>query len=352
MQWDLYCRIVDNFGDIGVAWRLAADLAGRGHSVRLAVDDAGPLAWMAPRGAAGVEVVGWNAGPSASPDAVVELFGGGRPTTAWQGTGRLPVLVNLEHLSAEQYVERSHALPSPTQRPGEPPSTTWFFYPGFTTGTGGLLREPGLLDRRRAFGSGDDWLASIGLAPRAGERRVSLFCYRNDAVPELLAALADRPTLLLLAPGPATEQVVSCLGPALARGFLRAAPLPLLSQREFDLVLWSSDLNFVRGEDSQVRAAWAGSPFVWQAYVQDDGAHAAKVDAFLTGFLAGAPQDLAGTVRSLFARWNGLDGGGVVAPAIEAPAAAWSAHCARWRDELAAQDDLVTRLVRFVESKR
>ena len=79
---DLFCRVVDNFGDIGFAWRLACDLAGRGESVRLAVDDASALAWMAPRGAGGVEVVGWSDQAPVVADVVVELFGGGRPASA------------------------------------------------------------------------------------------------------------------------------------------------------------------------------------------------------------------------------------------------------------------------------
>ena len=79
MRWDLYCRVVDNFGDAGVAWRLATDLARRGERVRLAIDDARPLAWMAPAGASGVEVVDWSEPATTAPDAIVELFGGGLP---------------------------------------------------------------------------------------------------------------------------------------------------------------------------------------------------------------------------------------------------------------------------------
>jgi uncharacterized repeat protein (TIGR03837 family) len=353
MQWDLYCRVVDNFGDVGVAWRLAADLAGRGESVRLAVDDASALAWMAPHGAPGVDVVGWYDGPSAAPDVVVELFGAGRPVPAWPAGSKLPVLVNVEHLSAEGYVERSHGLPSPVARPGEPASTTWFFYPGFTPATGGLLREPGLLERRRAFGAGTDWLASIGVETRPGERRVSLFCYRNEAVPALLEALSASPTLLLLAPGPAADQAAACLGAGLARGRLRATRLPLLAQPDFDRLLWSCHLNFVRGEDSLVRAVWAGVPFVWQPYVQEDRAHAAKLAAFLDRFLAAAPAELARAVRELFQRWNALGAGSLAALGADAALTAiWPTHCARWRDGLAAQDDLTRRLLRFVESKR
>ncbi|MEO8311256.1 MAG: elongation factor P maturation arginine rhamnosyltransferase EarP [Caldimonas sp.] len=353
MQWDLYCRVVDNYGDIGVAWRLAADLAGRGESVRLAVDDASALAWMAPQGAPRVEVVRWDDGPSPAPDVVVELFGAGRPPTAFPANSRTPVIVNVEHLSAEPYAERSHRLPSPAHAPGEPASTTWFFFPGFTEATGGLLREPGLLERRRAFGLGDEWLASIGVTTRDGERRVSLFSYRNDAVGELLDELATAPTLLLLAPGDIAEQVAADLGPSLARGMLRALRLPLLPQGDFDRLMWSCQLNFVRGEDSLVRAFWAGAPFVWQLYVQDDGAHGAKLAAFLERFLAGAPPGLAAALRALFARWNGTGGGSLAAPLSDPTLrAAWLAHCSRWREGLASQDDLATRLLRFVEGKR
>ncbi len=353
MQWDLYCRVVDNFGDIGVAWRLAAQLAERGESVRLAVDDARALAWMAPRGAPPVEVVGWNAGPSAAPDVVVELFGGGRPRAAWPAAARPPLLVNVEHLTAERYAERSHGLPSPTARPGEAPTTTWFYFPGFSPESGGLLREPGLIERRRAFGDGAAWLASIGIAAKPDERRVVLFCYRNDAIPELLDALARSPTLLLLTPGPALEQVSAQLGPSLARGALRAAAVPWLAQDDFDRLLWSSHLNLVRGEDSFVRAIWAGTPFVWQLYVQDDDAHRVKLDAFLERYLLAVDATLVGAVRAAFACWNGASAGSLAALAADSPCAgAWSAHALAWRDALARQSDLATRLLAFVEGRR
>ena len=353
MQWDLYCRVVDNFGDIGVAWRLAADLAARGETVRLAIDDASALAWMAPEGARRVEVVGWNEGPSPTPDVVVELFGAGRPALAWPIGAERPLLVNVEHLSAEAYVERSHGLPSPVRRPGEPATTTWFFYPGFTPATGGLLREPRLLERRRAFGCGDDWLASIGITPRAGERRISLFCYRNDVIAELLDALSTTPTLLLLAPGAAANQVAAHLGPSLASGAMRAVRLPLLSQADFDRLLWACQLNFVRGEDSLVRAFWAGKPFVWQPYVQDDGAHVAKLAAFLDRFLAGATPELDDSLRDTYLRWNGAGGRALAALSADATtASAWAAQCRRWRQALAEQADLTSRLLRFVGARR
>ena len=355
MQWSLFCRVVDNFGDIGFAWRLAADLAGRGEKVRLAVDDRSALAWMAPAGANRVEVVDWSAGAAPSSDVLVETFGCGFPEVVDAQLGpiaRLPICINVEHLSAEAYVERSHGLPSPRFVGAGVPLPTWFFYPGFGANTGGLLREPQLLEQRQRFGDGRDWLATHGARRSDGERCVSLFCYRNPALNALLSALSEKPTLLLLTPGPATLQTLALLGPGLRRGQLRALPLPLLAQADFDRLLWSCDLNFVRGEDSLVRAIWSGAPFVWQAYPQDDRAQVAKLKAFLDRFLHGAPAPLAASVRATFALWNGLAETDPPARFSIPDTTAWSAHCHGCRRRLGAQTDLTSSLLEFVASKR
>ena len=117
MRWDLFCRVIDNFGDIGVCWRLAADLAARGDTVRLWVDDARALAWMAPQGAPRVEVHAWAESAQAEPaEVVVEAFGCDPPeafVARMAARTAPPRWINLEYLSAEPYVERSHRLPSP-----------------------------------------------------------------------------------------------------------------------------------------------------------------------------------------------------------------------------------------------
>lgn len=354
MRWSIFCRVVDNYGDIGFAWRLSADLAARREAVRLFVDDRRALAWMAPAGAAGVDVLDWDDAGAGASEVLVETFGCGFPDhveTGLAAATQPPVCLNVEHLSAESFVERSHGLPSPRiSRAGET-RTTWFFYPGFGERTGGLLREPGLLQRQHEFGDGREWLAGLGIERREAERCVSLFCYRNPALDALLDTLGEAPTLLLLTPGPATEQAQALLGPGLHRGGLRAVCLPALPQSDFDRLLWSCDLNFVRGEDSLVRAIWAGVPFVWQIYAQDDGAHAVKLEAFLDRFVLGAPAPLAATVRKTFLAWNGLDRGPEGGFALPDPAA-WSGHCRSWRDRLAARPDLVSTLLEFVTSKR
>jgi uncharacterized repeat protein (TIGR03837 family) len=350
MQWDLFCRVIDNYGDVGVCWRLAADLGSRGESVRLWIDDASALAWMAPEGAAGVEVLAWTGTPAqVEPgEVVVEAFGCDPPpdfVRRMAEAQKRPVWVNLEYLSAEDYVERSHGLPSPQLGGPGAGLTKWFFYPGFSERTGGLLREPGLIDARAAFDR-DHWLAAQGVRRREGERVVSLFCYDNPALPDLLRALAAEPTLLLLTPG-AARQAAAVLPADGCLGALRSHALPWLPQPGYDRLLWSCDLNFVRGEDSFVRAHWAGAPFVWHIYPQHDGAHAAKLDAYLDRLLDGAPESLVREVHALWHGWNGLDLWPPHLPLYRD----WADTCARWRDRLLAQDDLTTQLLRFVRQK-
>ena len=328
MNWDLFCRVIDNYGDVGVAWRLSADLAARGESVRLWLDDVSALAWMAPEGAAGVEVLPWDHVPEQIGDVVIELFGCDLPDAILQRMAARPTAprwINLEYLSAEPYVERSHGLASPQFSGPARGLTKHFFYPGFTERTGGLLREPGLLT---AEFDAQAWLAALGIVRRGGERLVSLFAYPTADVEKLVSLLSDAPTLILACPGKFAQ-------PPLPTN-VRWQALPYRPQSEYDRLLRTCDLNFVRGEDSFVRAQWAGKPFVWQIYPQDDGAHGPKLEAFLSLYRPGS------STEALFRAWNGLGEWPAALPSLDtAPARAW-------RAQLARQADLLTQLQGFV----
>ncbi|MCM5680408.1 elongation factor P maturation arginine rhamnosyltransferase EarP [Schlegelella sp. S2-27] len=354
MQWDIFCRVIDNFGDIGVCWRLGADLGRRGEQVRLWVDDPSALAWMAPDGAPGVDVCVWaQATPLPDPgDVVVEAFGCELPPAFVERMARRqppPAWINLEYLSAEDYVERSHGLPSPQFSGPGAGLRKHFFYPGFSERTGGLIREPGLIEARLAFDR-DAWLAQQGYARRTDEQVVSLFCYDNAALPALLAHLTETPTLMLVTPGLAAAQVARLLGltpqpgGGADSGLLRLGWLPPLPQAQFDRLLWACDFNFVRGEDSFVRAQWAGQPFVWQIYPQGDGAHEIKLEAFLDRFLRHAEPGVGERIRGLWRAWNGMAPGLGPWP----PADAWRSAVKSWRDALLAQPDLGSQLLGFV----
>lgn len=375
MQWDIFCRVVDNFGDIGVCWRLSRDLAARGEQVRLWVDDPSALAWMAPQvdhqglGAPGIQVVPWVDGQAMPPgvqpgDVVIEAFGCHPPDdfVARMHRPAPPCWVNLEYLSAEDYVERSHGLASPMWSGVAAGLHKRFFYPGFTPRTGGLLREPGLLHMRDQCAQDPMWRAQAsqrwGIDLRDHERLVTLFCYEGAPVSACLDALVQTgvPCQVLLTPGPATRQALAwraaCPSPPTPT-HLRLTELPPLPQPAFDHLLWLSDFNVVRGEDSAVRALWAERPHLWHIYPQDDGVHANKLDAFMDRWLDGWPDDIGTPVRQLWGAFNGLAPQALLAPALTAlwhgPAwAQWQALSRQSAANLARQDDLVTQLLDFV----
>ncbi|MBD9390723.1 elongation factor P maturation arginine rhamnosyltransferase EarP [Acidovorax sp. ACV01] len=377
LQWDVFCRVIDNFGDIGVCWRLVAQLAARGHRVRLWVDDASALQWMAPTGCPGVELRAWGSPPpgpdEAPPDVMVEAFGCeiapdfiayiAYQSSAKGQEDRKPVWINLEYLSAESYVERHHKLSSLLSSGPGAGWTRWFFYPGFTHATGGLLRERDLMARREAFDRGT-WRAkhasAFGLGDGGPEQRwVSLFCYEPAALPELLWHCQAQPTQLLVTPGRPTAAVRAALAEdgvqnmsqighqrlSGGREQLLISYLPPRPQPAFDEMLWACDFNAVRGEDSLVRALWAGQALVWQIYPQHDNAHHDKLWAFLDWLQAPA------SLRQFHATWNGLDTAPLQWPDDDT-LAEWTACIQAARARLLTQDNLVAQLLGFVAEKR
>lgn len=371
--WDVFCRVIDNFGDIGVCWRLCAELAARGRRVRLRVDDARALAWMAPDGAAGVEVLGFDAPWTAhdAPSVVVEAFGCEAPAAYLQELAayvqrtradrkKSCVLINLEYLSAEPYVQRCHGLPSPIGHAPGAGLVRWFFYPGFTTGTGGLIVERDLQVRMAAFDRAQ-WRRAHGMQD-VDATAISLFCYEPPGLPALLAQLPAGaakgeggdlgPKRLFTAPSRAHQAVEAALQSPDLQGELAAigqhiTPLEWMSQAEFDAMLHACDLNFVRGEDSLVRALWAARPFVWQIYPQDDGAHWAKLEAFLNWL------DAPASLRRWHAAWSGQDGSDWrTVPALDARLLAqWGECVLAARARLWQQADLIENLDAFVAEK-
>ncbi|MFB4381302.1 elongation factor P maturation arginine rhamnosyltransferase EarP [Pseudomonas sp. LR-1a] len=369
MRWDIFCRVVDNYGDIGVPWRLARQLvAEQGAEVRLWVDDLAALARICPQAdvdsdcqlLSGVEVRHWaQAWQTVEPaDVVIEAFACELPTeyVAAMATREAPVLwLNLEYLSAESWVEGCHGLPS-MQGNG---LQKFFFFPGFTAGTGGLLRERGLLAARDRLqgdaGARIEFLGSMGISPVAGARLISLFAYENAALAGWLDTLAgaDTPTHLLVPEGRILGDLQRwagsplMLGEVMQRGALSVQLLPFMQQEQYDALLWCCDLNLVRGEDSFVRAQWAARPLVWHIYPQQEDAHWEKLEAFMALYCQGLSSEAEAALRAVWRAWNAGEG---MAPTW----AAWLqcadelvAHAHAWARRQAVYADLAAALVQF-----
>jgi uncharacterized repeat protein (TIGR03837 family) len=374
-RWDVFCRVVDNFGDVGFSWRFARQLAREhGKSVRLHIDDLTVLAKLRPeihqaydtQRLEGVEVcrIRDDAEPDSIADVVVETFGCDPPegyVAAMARRDPKPRWINLEYLSAEEWVEGSHALPSPNPRL---PLVKHFFFPGFTAKTGGLLREESLLRRRDEFQSDPGaqaafWRSIVGEVPPADVLKVSLFSYAGAPVEGLARSCAQGagPVWLVAPDGVAATLLESLKLSSRAREAIRCFTIPFLPQDRYDLLLWACDLNFVRGEDSFVRAQWAARPFVWHVYPTDDDAHWVKLAAFLARYTAPMDRGQATAVGDLWEAWNRGEANPFSKPALPDAWAQFTArqdalaqHARRWCAELATRRDLAAELVDFVDN--
>ncbi len=376
LRCDIFCNVIDNYGDIGVCWRLARQLANEhGLAVRLWVDDLASFARLCPEADAtldsqhrrGVEVCAWHKQFSDVQPAsiVIEAFACKLPESYIEAMAiqqHPPVWINLEYLSAETWVEGCHGLPSPHPRL---PLTKYFFFPGFTRQTGGLLLERDLLARRDAFqhdvAAQQDFWRGIGLeTPSADTLKVSLFAYENAALPGLFDAWAqgDQALLCLVPEGRILPQLglyfgVSApqAGNEYARGNLRVRVVPFVAQEDYDWLLWACDVNFVRGEDSCVRAQWAGKPFIWQIYPQHDEVHWQKLQAFLA--LYNAPHPSVGeelraalALQGVWQEWNKEGEAGATWPAFVAALDELQPRARDWAG-LLAENNLALNLLDF-----
>lgn len=377
-RWDIFCSVVDNYGDAGVAWRLARQLvAEQGRAVRLFVDALPALSRIAPdvdasrerQSARGIDVMRWAGAerpmaPVTPGQVVIEAFGCGLPSSYLDAMlAAPPAWINLEYLSAETWIEGCHGL---TSRHPRLPLQRYFYFPGFTPASGGLLREAALLSRRDTFQTDPAARAafwrSLGVAPAEGALAISLFCYPNRHLPALLDAWADGdlPVCCIVPEGVATGELdrwtggaVPHAGQTLMRGRLTLTGIPFVPQQDYDRLLWACDVNLVRGEDSFVRALWAARPLLWQPYPQADDAQRVKLDAFLRRYARGMPNASAADFGAWHRAWNDPAAGDAsLARLWEAFAASLPSlrdHGRQWTADLATQPDLAARLVKMVE---
>jgi uncharacterized repeat protein (TIGR03837 family) len=305
-RWDIFCKIVDNFGDIGVCWRLARQLrVEHGLQIRLWIDDLEVAQKIIPslnvaknsQVCDEITICHWtqSADFSQAAEVVIEAFACELPAPYLAAMAqKKSKWVNLEYLSAENWVDDFHAKPSP-QANG---LIRYFYFPGFTEKTGGLIRETHIETQLQSH---------INSASGREALKVSLFCYPHAPIHDLLDALQantpghplssslrefDSPcnhAVFVYVPATSILPKIAAYfgkksvaaGDTLTQKNLTVQILPFLSQADYDQLLRDCDLNFVRGEDSWVRAIWAGKPFIWQPYFQDENAHIKKLKAFV-----------------------------------------------------------------------
>jgi len=394
VSWTIFCSVIDNFGDMGVCWRLARQLAEEhGVAVTLWIDDLDAFTRFLGRHAlasedlrreAGVQVCHWRSPWDESEGAnnriagsavVIEAFACELPVQVIAAMARQvppPQWINLEYLSAESWVAGCHGLRSMLSIPGtggQPSQVATlhktFFFPGFDQGTGGLLRERGLLDRHMAW-QRDEQATRRQLQPLLGippsclgiELWISVFTYESAAFASWLVGLSEgeQSTLCLVPEGIALTSIAAFLGRSevfpvgemVCIGKLVLVVIPFLSQDDYDRLLSVCDLNLVRGEDSFVRAQWAGKPLIWHIYPQQDDIHLQKLDAFLGRYCdesAEAECPAMETLRQFSRLWNLGEDCHELWHHLRPQLPRLREQVGKWRQSLVQQPDLAENLV-------
>ena len=380
IQWDIFCSVVDNFGDIGICWRLSRQLVAEYDiQLRLWVDDLTSFKKICPQVNPTLDKqlinnvivclwskqVDWQ--QVAIADVVIEALACTIPECYQQRMAEQatqPLWLNLEYLSAESWVESCHGLASPQ---AQLKLNKYFYFPGFTAATGGLLQEQDLVVQRKKFLSDQQakcnfWQQLQLVEPEQYHCKISLFGYDHSQIAELLKCWQQsaQPILCIIPEGTLAKQVLRLL-PSYNRlantavlskvGHLTIKIIPFMSQQDYDRLLWLCDINFVRGEDSIIRAHWALNPFIWQLYRQQEQSHLIKLQAFLQLYTASMPAKMQSAVQNFYLAWNSQQ------PLVKV----WhdfievmpelSDFNQKWQQQLTLNGDLARNLVHFVENK-
>jgi len=408
----IFCKVIDNYGDIGVCWRLARQLyAEHAVDVTLWLDDLTALQTLLSAGfgtqsadfsvitdrrIAGVLVRHWPLDLSRrmsqelltaegeSIEIVVETFACDLPETFQHRLSQQqkpPLWINLEYLSAEDWVPDCHGLISINPVNG---MQKIFFFPGFVEGTGGLLREQGLLQQhdrwqRDEQNQRQQTLALMGVADADVARLsqpdsllISVFTYETEALASWLWELQHHyaPVLCLIPSGRVLNSLSSNTtagnllnwskdvqpehpqpGDRATLGNLVVQVIAFQSQHEYDHLLSISDLNLVRGEDSFVRAQWAAKPMLWHIYPQQQDAHLNKLKAFLDLYGRDTHDSVRQAVHSFWLDWNAGADCTQSWARFFAVLAELKPFSQKWREKILPAGDIASNLMNFYKTR-
>ncbi|MGN1281957.1 MAG: elongation factor P maturation arginine rhamnosyltransferase EarP [Succinivibrio sp.] len=274
MQFNIFCDVIDNYGDAGVCLRLCRDLCSKGHRTVLyanSIETVKKILTISDSENSSFSLLPWPLSEQnlSIQGIVVQAFSVRLPDFINRIISKNRLLViNLEYLTAEKFAEDCHTLPSYTDG-----FESFYFFPGFTDKTGGVVIEDSFLEAKNN-------LSSV-------KGNISLFCYENANTRDLITCLvnSDKNYSLYVFEGKPVQSLNNDLNTNLKAGDnlkiknLNINVIPMTNQIKYDSILLKSEINLVRGEDSIVRAMLCARPFLWNIYPQEENAHKDKINA-------------------------------------------------------------------------
>lgn len=360
----LFCTVIDNFGDIGVSWRLAKQLQQRLNAeVHLWLDDLNALTTIIPDATQhNIHIHQWQESQAIDyqnlniPQVIIETFACRLPENLPPFIQQHQIVwLNWEYLSAEEWAVHAHTMPS-LQNNGY---TKYFWQMGFLPQTGGLLRESNYHQQQNQY---------LAKKPQSSALNYYLFGYQSPiwadwfhcwqklgiainiylSGSQIIQSLKDKQIISETAFSDSRPYQLGCL---------KLIQQPFTPQDQFDQLLWQADILFIRGEDSFVRAQYTGKPFFWHIYPQDQQAHFDKLNAFWQ--LTPLYQQANSIHTAFHALSTELNDGEVLSDTQRTKhwqtllenLAEWQQLSQTWQQYLFQQTDTVTRLSHWLKEK-
>lgn len=346
---DIFCTVIDNYGDIGFSLRLARSLVQKGVQVNLFTDNLGKCRDIASQDdltAKLLKIAPWpDPGAYEPAPAVIEAFSCRLPEEITKKLKSARALViELDYLTAEKFAEDCHLVSSSADC-----ANSYFFFPGFTAKTGGLIAEEGFRAK----------ISALNKAPRLADPvKASLFSYMNPCLKPLLGLFKQsrRRFEFTVFEGLAQQNLEEIYKRKFTKedvftdGNLSFCCTGMCDQQRYDEVLLSSDINFVRGEDSIVRAMLSGKIFIWQIYRQSENTHIKKLRSFFECIREHTPSEALDKVLRLHLAYNGIPED-LDDIQFDDLLNQWAQMCRNWSDYLMAMKPLQDQLLEFIKSK-
>lgn len=350
----ILCKVVDNFGDIGVVFRLSRALSDFPNiSLRIITDNLRAFSLLSPGinpGADeqffnGWQIFNWNASDAClsaftknPPHLIIECFQCGRPEWLDHLLFNIKIpniarIIMLDYLTAETYAETFHCLKSLTRSARVQKVN---FMPGFTPKTGGLILDRQFLKSLQPDKGGacpslpsnplrsfacplPPLLGDTPKTPQEPSFNILFFSYPQNHTPVINAIQtfsknAGCSVKVLLAQGAGFDSFKSAYKSAREekspseKPIFKLTELPFLPQTDWDALMCKTPLLFIRGEDSLSRACLCGVPFIWNAYPQSDDYQLVKVQALLDRMRPHFPPELFEKTEACWLTYNGAQG--------------------------------------------
>ena len=278
---DIFCQVIDNYGDVGVAYRLAREFKRvyPNKKLRFVINQTEELNLI--RKSEDIEIILYKdfSKIENSADLIIESFGCEIPKEYMdKALKNSKLIINLEYFSAEKWVDDFHLQESFLGGNLK----KYFFIPGLSEKSGGILLDNEFLERKKKVKANKEYyLEKFGIKGKY-DLIGSVFSYEKnfDSLIEELKKL-DKKIILLILSEKTQKNFIKYFDNGNNYDKIKFVKLPFFTYDKYEELLALCDFNLVRGEDSFVRALLLGKPFLWHIYPQDENTHIKKLESFL-----------------------------------------------------------------------